>query len=35
MLADPIADEFLERLTLRLSAWQTGDPVDSKVQMGP
>ncbi|MCO4255946.1 aldehyde dehydrogenase family protein [Pseudarthrobacter cellobiosi] len=35
ILADPIADEFLERLTLRLSVWQTGDPVDSKVQMGP
>lgn len=35
ILSDTIADEFLERLTLRLSAWQTGDPMDPEIQMGP
>ncbi|WP_427004939.1 aldehyde dehydrogenase family protein [Pseudarthrobacter sp. H2] len=35
ILADSIADEFLERLTLRLSGWLTGDPVDPDIQMGP
>lgn len=35
ILADSIADEFLERLTLRLGTWHTGEPVDPEVQMGP
>jgi acyl-CoA reductase-like NAD-dependent aldehyde dehydrogenase len=35
ILADSVADEFLERLTLRLSGWLTGDPVDPDIQMGP
>ncbi|MGM9474628.1 aldehyde dehydrogenase family protein [Pseudarthrobacter sp. YS3] len=35
ILADTIADVFLERLTIRLGSWQTGDPVDPETQMGP
>lgn len=35
ILADSIADEFLERLAVRLDGWQTGDPTDPAVHMGP
>lgn len=35
ILADAIADEFLERLTDRLVRWQTGDPTNPANHMGP
>ncbi|GAA1497530.1 aldehyde dehydrogenase family protein [Paeniglutamicibacter kerguelensis] len=35
VLQDSIADAFLERLAERLAEWQTGDPTDSSVHMGP
>lgn len=35
ILADSIADEFLERLASRLDGWRTGDPTDPSVHMGP
>jgi len=35
VVADTVADEFLERLRARLDAWTVGDPTDPGVQMGP
>jgi aldehyde dehydrogenase (NAD+) len=35
VLADAIADEFLEALTCGLSNWTVGDPLDPKTHMGP
>ncbi|NKX55175.1 aldehyde dehydrogenase family protein [Arthrobacter mobilis] len=35
IVAEPVADEFLDRLRTRLAAWTVGDPTDPAVQMGP
>ena len=35
IVEEPIADDFLARLTGRLQQWRTGDPADPFVQMGP
>ncbi|WP_284991074.1 aldehyde dehydrogenase family protein [Arthrobacter sp. efr-133-TYG-120] len=35
ILADSIADEFLERFEARLENWQTGNPTEPSVHMGP
>lgn len=35
ILAEPVADEFLERLYGRLNVWRVGDPTDPAIQMGP
>lgn len=35
ILQDSIADAFLGRLRERLAEWQTGDPTDPSVHMGP
>lgn len=35
IVADAVADEFLDRLRARLEAWTVGDPADPAVQMGP
>ena len=35
ILQEGIADEFLARLRTRLDAWNTGDPTDPSVHMGP
>lgn len=35
ILAEPVADEFLDRLYGRLNVWRVGDPTDPAVQMGP
>jgi len=35
ILAEPVADEFLDRLHARLDGWRVGDPTDPAVHMGP
>lgn len=35
ILADPVAEDFLDRLQVRLDGWRVGDPTDPSVQMGP
>src|SRR4051812_45773951 len=35
IVAETIADEFLDRLRTRLQAWTVGDPADPAVHMGP
>jgi len=35
ILDEAIADEFLDKLTVRLDQWVTGDPLDPSVHMGP
>jgi acyl-CoA reductase-like NAD-dependent aldehyde dehydrogenase len=35
ILANSIADEFLERLEERLTCWRTGAPTDPDISMGP
>ena len=35
IVEDTVADDFLARLTGRLQQWNTGDPADPTVQMGP
>lgn len=35
ILEEPVADDFLPRLARRLQQWNTGDPADPSVHMGP
>ncbi|MER2134147.1 MAG: aldehyde dehydrogenase family protein [Arthrobacter sp.] len=35
IVEEPVAGDFLARLTARLADWHTGDPTDPAVQMGP
>jgi aldehyde dehydrogenase (NAD+) len=35
IVAEAVADEFLDRLRARLDAWTVGDPTDPDVHMGP
>ncbi|MER2137307.1 MAG: aldehyde dehydrogenase family protein, partial [Arthrobacter sp.] len=35
IVQEPVAEEFLNRLTARLRNWKTGDAADPAVQMGP